>query len=257
MIENLTTNDGRVANWWLARPEARNAVTLEMWDELGRLASQVATNSHVRVVVIRGRGEHFSAGADIVGLGRALAADADGSTYRATNAATEAAISNLATPTIAAIDGYCIGGGVQLALSCDIRIATHRAQFAVTPAKLGITYPANALRRLVAIVGPAIATELVLTGTSIDAYRAREVGLVHHLVDDLDGAIDAQVATLLKRSALTQAATKAVIAAVIEAVDVNELGREWERRSLSHGDVDEGLSAFVNKREPRFGDRPI
>jgi len=257
VIEVETSREQRVQTWWLARRDARNAITLEMWRELEALATDVDREQLARVVIIRGRGEHFSAGADITGLARALGADHDGTSYRATNAAAEAAIVRLGTPTVAAIDGFCIGGGVQLALSCDIRLATPRAKFAVTPAKLGITYPANAVQRLVATLGSAHARELLLTGETIDAARAHAIGLVNHVVDDLDEALGSLTTTLLERSAFTQAASKSVIEALTSHVDVASLGEAWERLSLAHGDFDEGLAAFVEKRPPRFSGRPV
>ncbi len=242
--------NGRVETWWLTREEARNAITLEMWTQLRDLASSL--NSSVRVVVIRGRGAHFSAGADIVGLGRSLAADVDGSNYREINRAAETAVASMTVPTVAAIDGFCVGGGVQLALACDLRIASRSARFAVTPAKLGIAYPASALTRLVAIVGPAAASELLLSADTIDVERALNISLVTRIVDDLDAGLDALVSSLISRSPFTQMATKSVMNALIASNDVESLGRRWESASLEHGDLAEGLSAFREKREPNF-----
>jgi len=248
-------SDGRVETWWLNRPASRNALSLEMWASLVENSTRVTSDLHVRVVVIRGRGHHFSAGADIVGLGRALAADTTSSSYRATNAAAESAVASLPMPVIAAIDGACIGGGVQLALACDLRIATTRASFAVTPAKLGIAYPASAVQRLVAIVGPARASELLLTGDTIDAATALEHGVVTRVVDDLEASVNALIATLIERSPFTQAASKAVIGRLVASRPIDDLTTSLELASLEHGDLDEGLSAFAEKRPPRFGDR--
>ncbi len=255
-IDVELSRDGAVETWWLNRVDARNAISLSMWESLREHSDRVRTTRSVRAVVVRGRGPHFSAGADIVGLGRQLAGDTSETTYRATNAAAELAITTLPLPVVAAIDGYCVGGGVQLALACDIRIATSRARFAVTPAKLGIVYPVGALARLVSVVGVAVASELLLTGDAIDVTEAHRVGLVSRIDDDLDHALDTVLASLLSRSPLTQAASKEVIHALTARLDVHELGRELEHRSLLHGDLDEGLAAFSEKREARFGDRP-
>jgi enoyl-CoA hydratase/carnithine racemase len=249
-VEIERTHGGRVETWWLARENARNAISLDMWSQLRDAAVNV--HEQVRVVVIRGRGEHFSAGADIIGLGRSLAADHDGSSYREINAAAEFAVSHLRVPTIAAINGYCVGGGVQLALACDLRVADHTSRFAVTPAKLGIVYPASALKRLVAIVGPASALELLLTAETIDAARAHEISLVNRLVTNIDDGTNELVNALLSRSTLTQQATKSVVAALMDTFDVEELGRIWERASLEHRDLREGLAAFAEKRDPQF-----
>ena len=249
-VEIELSRDGRVQTWWLARPQARNAISLEMWQQLHDAATSLS--STVRVVVIRGRGEHFSAGADITALGRTLAADHEGSSYRAVNASAEAAIAGLPVPTVAAINGYCMGGAVQLALACDIRVATFDAQFAVTPAKIGIVYPASALQRLVAMVGPSAASELLLTAETVDATRAYEIGLVSRVVSDLDEAVRDLVNSLLARSPFTQRASKSIIRTLIDSVDVEELGRNFESASLVNNDLSEGLAAFREKRDPRF-----
>ncbi len=255
-IDVETSRDGRVETWWLNRPDARNAVSLDMWAALCDHAARVREDRRIRVVVIRGRGGHFSAGADIGQLGRALASDDEGGSYRATNAAAEKAIASLPLPTIAAIEGFCIGGGVQLALSCDLRIATPTSRVAITPAKLGIAYPSAAVRRLVAVVGPAHASELLLTGDLIDAPRAERIGLLTRLAEDLDATLDELLDTLLQRSPFTQAASKSVIGALVDAIDVDALGRQWESWSLVADDFAEGARAFGDKRAPVFGDRP-
>jgi enoyl-CoA hydratase/carnithine racemase len=242
-----------VETWWLDRPDARNAMNLEMWEEITRLASAVHTNVNTRVVVIRGRGDHFSGGADIASLGRTLAADVDGSRYREVNAAAEAALISLPVPTIAAIDGFCVGGGVQVAICCDLRYATPKAQFGVTPARLGISYPASGIQRLVNVVGLAWASELLLAGDIVDCARGLRMNLVHDVVEDLDSHLDTTIATLLSRSSFTQAAVKAILAAIESGDDTTELGHQLERASLTSGDLEEGLSAFSQKRSPQFG----
>jgi len=226
-----------------------------MWSQLRELALTAADDTSLRVVVIRGRHDNFSAGADIIGLGRSLAADHDGSQYRKTNAAAEEAVAALPCPVVAAIDGHCVGGGVQLAVACDLRIATPRARFAVTPAKLGISYPARALARLAATVGVAAAKELLLTATTVDADRAVAMGLVQQLVDDLDSGVAALTATLVSMSGFTQMATKQILGSVVSAT-IDELGTTLEQSSLRSEDLAEGLRAFAEKRSPIFGDRP-
>jgi len=249
-------DDGTVATWWLDRPEARNAVNFEMWEALRDAALEANRDPQLRVVVIRGRGQHFSAGADIASLGRSLAADHDGSTYRAVNLEAERALATLRVPTVAAIEGFCVGGGVQIALACDLRIATPDATFGVTPARLGIAYPAAALQRLVAIAGYGLATELLLAGEMIEASRAERGGLIQQTAENLDETLASLVRSLIQRSPFTQHATKQVLQAMIDAVDVSELGRDLEAASLDSPDLDEGLSAFLAKRSPTFTYRP-
>jgi len=224
-----------------------------MWEQLAHECERLRNDETVRVVIVRGRGENFSAGADIEALGRTLAADHDGSHYRATNANAERALSELPQVTIAAIDGYCVGGGVQLALACDLRLATPRASFAVTPAHLGIVYPATSIARLVATVGRGVASDLLLRAHFIDAAEALRVGLVSALTDDLDASLKNYCEELVKRSPFTQRASKVVLNHLLESPELMELGRELEAESLTNGDLDEGLAAFREKRQSRFG----
>ena len=248
-----TSHNDSVATWWLDRPASRNAMNLEMWEELSRLSDEVRDNKKIRIVIIRGQGEHFSGGADIASLGTTLAADIDGSRYRDVNARAETSLIELPVPTIAAIDGFCVGGGVQIAICCDLRVATPRAQFGVTPARLGISYPASGIQRLVNVVGLPWASELLLTGDIVDVDRARRMNLIHDVVPSLDDHLSGLIDVLLSRSSFTQASVKAILAGLEAGRDVAALGRQLELASLTSGDLDEGLSAFVEKRPPNFG----
>jgi 1,4-dihydroxy-2-naphthoyl-CoA synthase len=254
-ITSELSADGRVATWWLDRVESRNAISLDMWKKLNELSEVARANGEIRVLVIRGRGGHFSSGADIANLGRTLAADHDGSNYRAVNAAAEHAIASLPFPTIAAIEGFCVGGGVQIALACDLRVASTTAQFGVTPARLGIAYPAAALQRLVATVGTATSREILFLADIFDASTALNWGLINSVHEDLDLAIDQLLTTLISRSAFSQSAAKAVLNHLVEARDVSELGAALELASLDSADLTEGLAAFSAKRSPNFGAR--
>ena len=248
-----SSHNGSVETWWLDRPAARNAMNLEMWEELTRLSDAVVQNTAVRVVVIRGRGDHFSGGADIASLGTSLAADVDGSRYREVNARAEASLIALPVPTIAAIDGFCVGGGVQIAICCDFRVATATSQFGVTPARLGISYPASGIQRLVNVVGLPWASELLLTGEIVPVERAQRMGLINDVVASLDEHLEGLVAELLSRSSFTQASVKAILTAIETGEDPTALGRQLERASLQSGDLEEGLNAFAQKRAPQFG----
>jgi enoyl-CoA hydratase/carnithine racemase len=253
MIEVDRSHDGQVETWWLSSPETFNAVTFDMWESLRDEARRAALDASLRAVIIRGRGPHFCSGANIRQLGRSLAADSDGTTYRQLNAEAEDALASLPMVTIAALHGNCVGGGVQLALTCDLRVATPDLVVGVTPVKLGIVYPTGAIDRLVRIVGEATARQLLLLGDLHDAEFARRSGLVHDLVPDLDVQLDAWVASLTARSSYAQMLTKIALARRAEG-DAGD-GRDLEALSLTHGDVDEGVSAFVEKRPPRFSPR--
>lgn len=251
--------DGPVATLWLDRPKKRNAMTHAMWAAIPALLDEAAADREVRVLVVRGAGDDFCAGADITELGVALAADADGSSYRGTNARAETALWATPLVTIAAIDGVCLGGGVQLALACDVRVATSRAQLAITAARLGVTYPATSLHRLVATVGAPAARRLVLSAEVLDARNAHRIGLVDRVVehDDLDDVLGALAAHLLSLSPVTQLAAKELVAAIERSGAVpHELGRTWERVAQASDDLTEGLEAFAERRPPSFGPRP-
>ncbi|HEY8080584.1 MAG TPA: enoyl-CoA hydratase/isomerase family protein [Acidimicrobiales bacterium] len=251
--------DGPVGRIWLERPEKRNAMTAAMWAALPGLVDTAASDPAVRVLVVRGRGEHFCAGADIAELGTALAADTGAVAYRSLNATAEAALATAPIATVAAIDGSCIGGGVQLALACDLRVCTTRAAIGITAARLGISFPAPSLERLVATVGAAAARRLLMTAAVLDAAGAHHIGLVDAVVapESLDDAVAATVAELLSVSSVTQLAAKEMVAEIAATGTVSdELARTWEQIAASHGDLDEGLRAFATRGVPAFGPRP-
>jgi enoyl-CoA hydratase/carnithine racemase len=250
---NLTvTVDGVVGTITLARPAKRNAVTYEMWVALAEACHRLAVDPAVRVVVLRGAGAHFCAGADITEL---LAERAPGTpSFMDVNMAAEHALATLPKPTVAVLHGDCIGGGCALAIDCDIRIAVDDARFGITPAKLGIVYPAASLERAVHLLGPA-AKRLLYTGDLIDAAEAHRIGLVDELL--AAGAVATRVAelcdTLAHRSLLTQAGTKAMVASVLAHGSVPaDLADQWAREVAAAPDQAEGVTAFVERRPPTF-----
>jgi 1,4-dihydroxy-2-naphthoyl-CoA synthase len=241
---------GEVATLTLDRPEKRNSVTHGMWREIGDSVENLARNPDVRVLIVRGEGHHFCAGADIGGLGDGVAGD-----YAQDNWRAEEQLANFPAPTIAVVRGNCIGGGVSIALTCDIRIADTTATFGITPAKLGIVYPSNSLERAVRELGGSNAKRLLFTGDIVDVHAARTLGLVHdvHGPDALDKAVDTVVATLLSRSSLTQTATKEMISEISASGSVSEATRrKWASVPKASGELDEGIAAFSEKRAPLF-----
>jgi enoyl-CoA hydratase/carnithine racemase len=236
----------------LDRPAKRNAVTYEMWVVLEHACRQMAADPQVRVVVLRGAGEHFCAGADISGL---LAERPSGEpSFMEVNMAAEDALATLPKPTIAVVHGDCIGGGAALAIDCDLRVAAEGSRFGITPAKLGIVYPAASLERAVHLLGPA-AKRLLFTGDLIDSAEALRIGLVDEVVpaSDLDRRVDELCDTLAQRSSLTQAATKEMVAAVLERGAVPaELAARWAREVATSGEMAEGVAAFEARRPPQF-----
>jgi enoyl-CoA hydratase/carnithine racemase len=238
--------DGRLAVLMIDRPAKRNALTRDAWAALpGILAGLTDT----RVLIITGAGDSFSAGADVVELREAYADAEHARAYHAINVAAESAVAAYPHPTIAAVNGACVGGGCQLAVACDIRIAARGARIGVTPAKLGVIYPAVPTARLVGLVGPARAKYLLYSADLIDASRAMTYGLVDDVVDD---ALDAAVTlarTIAGRSPQSIGAVAAVIDALASGSDPAAAIVPWERDPT---DVHEGLAAFIERRPPTF-----
>lgn len=241
----VRTEDG-TATLTLDNPARRNAMTLAMWRELPGLLGALAADPAVRVLVLTGAGDTFCAGADISGM-------TGPEVLRATQGAAVAAEEALAAfpkPTVAAVRGYCVGGGCQLAVACDLRFAAQGARFGVTPARLGIVYPPSSTRRLVEVAGPSTAKYLLFSAELIDAERALRTGLVDevHPPEALAARVAEFAAVLRARSQLTQAAAKEFAAGPASP------GRMayWTRQAAASGDAAEGAAAFLERRAPHF-----
>lgn len=242
--------DGPVATLVLNRPSKRNAIQFAMWAAIEAQISQLLTNPEVRVLVVRGEGDHFCAGADISELTNGPSGE-----YARVNWAAEEALANFPFPTIAMIRGNCVGGGVSIATACDIRIASHDATFGITPSKLGIVYPTNALERAVRVMGGSATKQLMFTGDLINAERALHIGLVDEVLppEQLQSRVDQLVHTIIERSSLTQVASKAMIDEVVREGRVKpKTTLHWETEMDKSGEVREGVAAFLAKRAPRW-----
>ncbi|MDQ8755244.1 enoyl-CoA hydratase/isomerase family protein [Sphingosinicella sp. LHD-64] len=180
----LEIADG-LARLILDRPARRNAIPAVEWE---RLAARIDEAKDARTLVVAGAGGAFCAGADLADF--PMAPDAAARFRRAMRSALDR-LQSLAIPTIAWVDGACYGAGVALAMACDLRLATAVAQFAITPAKIGISYPQEDVHRLVELVGPGQAARLLYTAGSIDAAKARRIGLVDCVVsaEEAEGTI--------------------------------------------------------------------
>ncbi|MFD9599559.1 enoyl-CoA hydratase/isomerase family protein [Streptomyces sp. NPDC059970] len=233
---------GGVATVVISNPAKRNAMTAAMWSALPALLERLAADPAVRVLVLTGAGDTFCAGADISSL-RDPAGDP-----QALAVAAEEALAAFPRPTLAAVRGYCVGGGSQLAAACDLRFAEEGASFGVTPAKLGIVYAASSTRRLVALIGPAAAKHLLFSGELIDTARALRTGLVDEVLPagELDKRVDSYVRTLAARSQLTQAAAKEF------ATGREDRDAYWAEQARRSGDTAVGVAAFLERRAPRF-----
>ncbi|MEU9207158.1 enoyl-CoA hydratase/isomerase family protein [Streptomyces sp. NPDC048415] len=231
-----------VATVVIHHPAKRNAMTTRMWRTLPPLLDELTADADVHALVLTGEGGTFCAGADISTL-RGDPEEAQGLAVLA-----EEALAAFPKPTLAAIRGYCVGGGAQLAAACDLRFAERGALFGVTPAKLGIVYPASSTRRLAALVGPAAAKYLLFSGELIDAERALRTGLVDEVLPEgeLDKRVGEFTRVLAARSLLTQAAAKEF------ANGRGDRDAYWAEQARGSGDTAEGVAAFLERRQPRF-----
>jgi enoyl-CoA hydratase/carnithine racemase len=247
--------DGPIATLLLDRPDKRNAIMLSQWLAIPHLVAQAGAHSGTRVIVLRGAGGNFAAGADIGQFGQVFADRASTQNYQAAMAAATRAIEDSPLPVIAQIDGLCIGAGVALAAACDLRLAAGDARFAITPAKLGLIYSLADTARVMALIGPEMTRDLLFTGRMIDAANAHAIGLVGavHAPGDLAAAVAEKAALIAANSAWSHARGKQVVQKILAGAcddDPQTLG--WFADAPEGADYREGLAAFAERRKPRF-----
>ncbi len=248
--------DGHLA-WIVADNPARmNALTAAMWQALpGHIATATA-DPEVRVVILRGAGDKaFSAGADISEFESARTGDA-AKTYDALNDAAFTALTTCPKPVIAMIHGFCLGGGLGLALCCDMRIGDDASQYAIPAAKLGIGYNARWVRPILAAVPPSRAKELLFTGRRYRSAEAEAMGLVTRLVPsaDLEAATRALAAEIAANAPLSVMAAKRVIDEIVRHPETPDMARldASVAACFASDDYAEGRRAFLEKRKPVF-----
>jgi enoyl-CoA hydratase/carnithine racemase len=248
--------DGAVAALVLARPERRNAIDSATWRALADKCGELEADPAVRVVVLRGDGGTFSAGADIGEFGRVFADEVAARAYNELVQGALERLERLGKPTVAAVEGDCIGGGCALAVACDLRFAAEGARLGITPARLGLAYALGDVRRLTDLVGPARAKDLLFSARLVAAGEALRLGLVDRVLPagELAGAVRDYADALCALSGNSQRLIKAVVGSVLRGQREETAGsRALRDGAVGHPDFAEGRAAFLEKRAPRFG----
>lgn len=256
----LARIDGGIGWITLNNPERRNAVSLEMWQGLGDATEAFAASDDVRVVVIHGAGgKSFAAGADITEFEQHRSNAEQKASYGAIAARGHLGLARLGKPLIAMIDGHCIGGGLALSLTADVRFASTRSIFGIPAAKLGLGYEYAGLASLARLVGPSTAKDILFSARFLEADEALRVGLVNFAVDEAEllPQVQAYAARIAANAPLTIHAAKSGIRLFERyandpgAADIELL----VNRCFDSEDFKEGRRAFLEKRAPAFTGR--
>lgn len=247
--------EGAVATVTIRNPSKRNAFTRDMCIKLKSTMEELETSAGIRLVVLRGAAGHFSAGVAIEQLHSVLFdRTRDGENIDHFSAA-DVAITNLTKPSVAVVEGFCMGGGWQLASACDFILASSDAQFAITPAKIGILYPRPGVERLVRLVGPDKAKYILMTAKNYSAQDAQTLGLLADVISSETFEDDVQdiLETLLNRSRFSQEKLKRLIDLVdADSETANKAWADNWEDMLQGPDMEIGITAFQNQRRPEF-----
>jgi enoyl-CoA hydratase/carnithine racemase len=253
----VSRREGRVGYLIFNNPERHNAVSRDMWEAAGRILGNFANDKEIGVVVLTGAGgKAFVSGADISRFDDERATQEAVERYNEVVEQSYLSVYQFPKPTIAMIRGYCIGGGVGLAVCCDLRICTEGSRFAVPAAKLGLGYDFPGLKRLTDVVGPAFAKEIFFTARQFDATEAREMGLVNRVVReaDLETYVKDYADTISNNAPLTVSSVKYIIGEVVKEQSERDMARcaDLVRQCFASRDYAEGRAAFMEKRKPVF-----
>ncbi len=257
--ELIVKYDDEVARLYLNRQDQRNAMTPELVGALLEALTEIEDEGGIRCVVLTGLGKAFCAGFDVSRIPSTSGSEAREAARMVEELGLR--VRGLSMPVIAMVNGPASGAGCDLAVSCDVRVASSAARFAMPPARLGVLYDSGGMRRLIQTVGVAAAKELLLTGELIEADRAFEIGLVNRVVapDRLEDSTRHLVRTIVENAPLSVAASKLACNLLIDAAplppEAKALLDQAAERVWDSEDAIEGPAAFKERRQPRFKGR--
>ena len=256
----IAKKDGAIGWMIFNQPEKRNAISVDMWEAMPQILGVFGEDPEVRVVVLTGAGEQaFISGADISQFGEKRGTRETVLEYNATADRAAEALATVGKPTIAMIRGFCIGGGVGVATSCDLRIAADDARFGVPAAKLGLGYRYVGVKRLVDLVGPSFAKEIFFTGRQFTTAEALAMGLVNRGVPvaELEAAVRDTANTIANNAPLTISSIKLSVGEAMKPETERDLDRVQAAVDACFASEDyiEGRTAFMEKRKPVFKGR--
>jgi enoyl-CoA hydratase len=248
--------DGPIGWMTFNKPERRNAVSLDMWQEIQVILDQFEHDPAVRVIVLKGAGDRaFVSGADISQFEHSRATAAANADYDRISELASVALAACGKPTIAMIRGFCIGGGLAIAIGCDIRIATTDSKFGIPAARLGVGYGAPGVKKLMGLVGPSYTKEIFFTARHFDAAEAQTMGLINRVVSgaELEKYTREYCAAIADNAPMTISTLKRTVTEVSRGHEADwEVCDNLVKQCFASQDFIEGRRAFMEKRRPVF-----
>ncbi len=253
----LQKREGDTVTVTLSSPARLNAIDIAMWQQLSTVFCALSLDESLRCVIVRGEGGNFAAGADIAEFAEQRASSAQGIRYHTKIIAPALeAVANCIHPTIAAINGACVGGGLEIACACDLRIASSTSRFGVPINRLGFALAPSEMQGLLQLVGLATTLEILLEGRVIDAVEAQQKGLLHRITDDLDKEVAQTVQRIAAGAPLAARMNKRLARSLSpqpQALDAQAFANAYAL--LDSHDYREGVAAFLARRKPDFSGR--
>jgi len=253
----LAEIDGPIGWLTFNKPERRNAVSLDMWEAIPEILRRFDSDPSIRVIVLKGAGDKaFVSGADISQFEKARSSEESNAHYERMSESASTALAECGKPTIAMIRGFCIGGGLAIAIGCDIRIAAEGSAFGIPAARLGVGYGAPGVKKLVSLVGPSFTKEIFFTARHFTATEAHQMGLVNSVIPDaeLDAYVRNMAETISRNAPLTVNSVKYIVGQVLTDEGKRDPAKcdALVSQCFASQDYTEGRKAFMEKRKPNF-----